>query len=116
MALTSKIVLTSTSQLLAIDNDIYNELLCEDKKIHVVMTDHKCDNPSTLALFAANRHPSIILIFIHKDITHEIIGMNESLLLNNQKTMYLCCPCCSVKDFGDTKFSYCDSSENDSDN
>ena len=96
MALTKKIVLASVSELLAIDNDIYNELLTEHKKIHVLLVDHKCDNPTNLALFAANRHPSILVIFIHRDITHEIIGMNESLQLNNQRTMYLCCPCCTV--------------------
>ena len=102
--------------LLAIDGEMYNELLTEHKKIHIRLVDHQCDNPNNLALFAANRHPSIICIFIHRGITHELMGMNQSLQLNNQRTMYLCCPCCTVQDFGDHNFGYYDSSENDSDN
>ena len=91
------ITIQSNNELEDFESLIFEAVVQEDLKIHILCLGHACTTDPIFKQFTENKHPFIRCIMISAEMIEEFMAMHVILKRNCGKGIYNFCPSCGIK-------------------
>ena len=91
------ITIQSSNELKHFESVIFDAVLQEDFKVHILCLGHGCTTNPIFNQFIENKHPSIRCIMISADMKEEFMALHLVLKMNCGKGLQNFCPSCGIE-------------------